>query len=151
MSASERRLCRWWCYVWGVDVGELQRARYVRLTTFRRDGSAVTCPVWLAPVGDGFAFTTDATSGKVKRLGNDQRVEVSVSDARGRVALGTRVFVGTAAVLLGDDVAPVRAAIMAKYGMLGRVLVLGGAVAERLRRRPTATRAAVALRLNATR
>lgn len=133
-----------------MDDSELDRAKYVRLTTFRRDGSAVTCPVWLARTGDTFGFTTDADSGKVKRLRNDARVEVSVSDVRGRVPMDARTYVGTARVLTGGEVDPVARAITRKYGILGRVLVVGGALVEKLRRRPS-NRAAVELRLNATR
>jgi PPOX class probable F420-dependent enzyme len=134
-----------------VDTAALDRAKYIRLTTYRRDGRAVTCPVWLARLDDAYVFTTDATSGKVKRLANDQRVEVSPSDARGRVAMGATVYVGTGRLLSGDDVERVRAAISEKYGVLGKLIVVVGTLVAKLRRKPVGERAAVELRINGTR
>ena len=134
-----------------MDTSELARAKYVRLTTFRRDGTAVTCPVWLAPVGGAYAFTTDLTSGKVKRLRHDERVEVSVSDARGRVAGGARVYAGKGRVVTGDEADRAQRAILAKYRVLGRLLTWSARLARAVRRRAPDERGAVEVRLTATR
>lgn len=66
------------------DLADLDRQKYVRLTTFKRDGTAVHTPVWFAVDGTSLLVWTDGRSGKVKRLRNDPRVEVVASDARGR-------------------------------------------------------------------
>ena len=56
-------------------------ARYVSLTTFKRDGNPVSCPVWIAPALSGSPFRSDelvfvslADSFKVKRLRRNSRV-----------------------------------------------------------------------------
>ncbi|HET6951778.1 MAG TPA: PPOX class F420-dependent oxidoreductase [Acidimicrobiales bacterium] len=61
----------------------LAQARYVRLTTYRRDGTPVATPVWFA-LGDGalYAWTGEDT-GKVKRIRNEPRVTVGPCNARG--------------------------------------------------------------------
>ena len=64
------------------------KARYLSLTTFRRDGRAVATAVWFVPDGDRLLVLTGATSGKVKRLRNDARVLVAPSDMRGRPNAG---------------------------------------------------------------
>ena len=135
-----------------MDTGELDKATYIRLTTFRRDGTAVSCPVWLALTGDAtYVFTTDLDSGKAKRLRNDQRVEASVSDARGRVAAGARVYVGRGRVLEGADADAAYAAIARRHRVLGPLLALGGRIGGLVRRRPAVPRGGVELRLTGTR
>ena len=65
-----------------MDIGS---QKYVNITTLRRSGESVSSPVWIAPLGDGtFGFTTDGTSGKVKRLRNSGKVLVAPCDMRGR-------------------------------------------------------------------
>ena len=74
-------------------------SRHVRLTTFRRDGTAVPTPVWYALDGDALVVVSEAAAGKVKRIRNDGRVVVTACDFRGRVAEGAATAEGTARLL----------------------------------------------------
>lgn len=57
---------------------------YANLTTFRKTGVAVPTPIWFAlHNGKLYVMTTD-TSGKVKRIRNNPRVQLAPSDARGK-------------------------------------------------------------------
>jgi hypothetical protein len=49
-------------------IDDVAGERFVSLTTFRRDGTPVATPVWIARDGDALVVTTPADSGKVKRL-----------------------------------------------------------------------------------
>lgn len=102
-------------------------AKYVALTTYKRDGSEKTLPVWIADLGDGtVGFTTSGDSYKVKRIANDPRVVLQESNSRGQVADGSEPVEGTAAIVTGADFERVRAAIKAKYGwQFGMIVVLG--------------------------
>ncbi|MCY1143810.1 PPOX class F420-dependent oxidoreductase [Actinoplanes sp. Pm04-4] len=64
---------------------QLGSAKYVLLTTFRKDGSPVATPVWVLPDGDGVAIWTESRSYKVKRVRNNPRVTVAACDFRGNV------------------------------------------------------------------
>jgi len=64
---------------------ELDREHYVSLVTFRKNGRAVATPVWWALDGERFYVFTEADSGKMKRLRNDERVRLSGCDWRGKV------------------------------------------------------------------
>ncbi len=110
--------------------------KYVSVTTFRRNGDAVATPVWFAPRNDGtFVFTTDPTSGKVKRLRNDQRVEVRPCSVRGAVRAGAPVGTGTATIIgPGSEYQAVVAALKSKYGWFVTVVELGGSIKQRLKR-----------------
>jgi hypothetical protein len=67
--------------------GPVSGATYVRLTTFRRDGTAVGTPVNIVVDGDSAFFRTWDVTGKAKRIRHTPGVEVAVSTFRGR-ALG---------------------------------------------------------------
>ncbi len=110
----------------------LGAAKYVRLTTFRRDGTGVPTPVWVVRDGDRLLVTTGATAGKVKRLAHTPRVLLVPCDARGRVAEGA-VEHEASAVVVQDAARQKRlnTLLIAKYGLLARVLLLSG----RMRRR----------------
>jgi PPOX class probable F420-dependent enzyme len=106
-----------------TTVSELGGAKYVRLTTFRKDGRAVPTPLWVVPDGNGLAAWTVAGSGKVKRLRRDGRVTVAPCDMRGTVSgpeIEARARIGDAA-----DAERVRRAIGRKYGLVGRLTIWG--------------------------
>jgi hypothetical protein len=98
----------------------LRTARYIQLTTFRKDGRAVATPVWLAPDGDTLLAFSDATSGKVKRIRNSGRVLVAPCDGRGR----TRGPAVEAVATLTDEAGTKRVleAIRHRYGWQARLL-----------------------------
>ena len=119
--------------------------QYVELTTFRRDGTPVPSPVWIAPDGDELVVITVDETGKTKRLGHTARVELRACDVRGRVAVGAPRYAATATVHRdGATIIRVKKAIGAKYGWWYRALTLVEPVMDRLPgRRP---RAAVLVR-----
>ena len=93
-------------------------------------------------------FTTDLSSGKVKRLRNDPKVTLRPCDMRGRVAEGAPEIAATAAVVVGAASDPVRAAIVAKYGLLARAMLLGSSISEqiaKLRKKPVEDRCAIVI------
>lgn len=101
------------------------RRRYVSLTTFRRSGVRVATPVWIAPAGDALVVTTQASTGKVKRLRHDPRVELAECDMRGRVRRGAPVVRGTAELVHDAALqAPLLDAIRRKYGWQYRAVTL---------------------------
>ena len=90
-------------------------ARYVSVTTFRRNGTGVATPVWFA-VDDGELFVwTRSDSWKVKRLRNDSRVVITVCDARGRTEEGAARAEGTARLLDARATGAVRKLLARKY------------------------------------
>jgi PPOX class probable F420-dependent enzyme len=59
--------------------------KYLNLETYRRNGVAVTTPVWFAEDRGVIYIYTLANSGKVKRIRNNPRIRVAPSDVRGRL------------------------------------------------------------------
>ena len=81
----------------------LENEKYVLLTTFRRDGRAVSTPVWLVQMPDGeFGFSTGSESGKAKRLRHTPRVTLQGCDRSGGDAHGP-VYDAQASLVTGTN------------------------------------------------
>ena len=91
----------------------LQGAKYISLTTYRKDGRAVATPVWFAERDGRLYVVTRRDSLKVKRLGRNPRVEVAPCTIRGRVTGATSA--GTARVLPESEWPAARKVIGKKY------------------------------------
>lgn len=87
----------------------LRGHRQVLLTTYRRDGTPVATPVWFVIHGGRVFFSTQATSGKVKRLRRDPRVLVAPCTLFGR-ALGP-ALPAQARLLEGQEAEAARRAV----------------------------------------
>ncbi|MBB1243251.1 PPOX class F420-dependent oxidoreductase [Streptomyces durbertensis] len=114
---------------------EISDARYVSLTTYRKDGTPVATPVWAVEDGGELLVWTRDDAWKVKRLRRDKRVRVEVCDVRGRVAEGAPSAEGTGRVMETAELPRVRRALARKYGWQFRLTDLGGALV-RFGRRP---------------
>jgi len=70
-----------------TELGRRQRlsvpGKYLSLTTYRRDGSPVTTPVWFVEEGGRLFVTTAADSYKAKRLRRNPAAMVAPCTARG--------------------------------------------------------------------
>lgn len=114
---------------------ELENARYVSFTSYKKDGTAVSLPVWIVPFDGGWAFTTEPGSFKVKRIQRDPRATLRVCGVRGAVSEGATEFVGRAEVLDTPTAERVNAAIRRKYWLAYRVLIAPSNLWARVRGR----------------
>jgi uncharacterized protein len=90
----------------------------VLLTTFKRDGTGVSTPVWWVDMGDGtFGFWTSSASGKAKRLAHTARVTVQPCNQRGVIKPGTSPEEATARIVTGAEHEAIRQRVIAKYGL----------------------------------
>ncbi|NTV62824.1 MAG: PPOX class F420-dependent oxidoreductase [Oscillochloris sp.] len=94
----------------------LQKHQYANLFTYRKNGQAVKTPIWFALKEGKVYIMTDAGSGKIKRIRNNSRVLLGPSDARG-TPRGETVD-GVARLLDPSEIAPAKAALDAKYGLV---------------------------------
>ena len=68
-----------------TPIENLAEAKYLSLTTFRKDGTPVATPVWLVRDGDHLYVLTVSGSGKVKRIRANSTVELAPCDIRGSI------------------------------------------------------------------
>ena len=115
----------------GMDDMALERlgsGKYVLVTSYRKNGTPVATPVWVVRDGDTLGVWTSADSWKVKRIRARGDILVGPCDLRGNPT-GAQL---PATAEIGDEatVARYRELIARKYGIVGRLTLLG----SRLRR-----------------
>jgi len=103
-------------------IQDLGTEKYVSVTTFKKSGAAVPTPVWAVPDGDSLLIWTAGSSGKAKRIRNNPEVVVTACDVRGNTR-GEGVK-GVARELPAEERERVRRLIIAKYGLLARLLMI---------------------------
>jgi hypothetical protein len=100
----------------------LSDEKYIRFTTFKKDGTEVSTPTWVVALDGGkVGFYTSSTSGKAKRLKNNPNVIVQPSDGRGRAKPDTSPLKGTAVVVAGTERDAIYGLVVAKYGIFTKV------------------------------
>ena len=106
-------------------IDSLGEARYVNLETFRKNGTGVQTPVWVARAGDELGIFTNGDSYKVKRLRRNTQVRIAECGVRG--ALKGPWHDGTARLV--EDQAgqqAILAALRKKYGWQMWLADVGG-------------------------
>ena len=117
-----------------VLLDSLAAESYVSLGTFRKNGTTVETPVWVAPLDGRLVVVTDGTSAKVKRIRANERVRLAACDVRGKVR--GNWLEGRARIIADRDHAErAHAALIAKYGWQMRLLDLGSWLGGRISRR----------------
>lgn len=107
-----------------ATVADIADAQYVMLTTYKRDGTPVSSPLWAAPDGDTMLLWTVTDSWKVKRLRRNNQVLVQACNTSGSKTTGPQV------AGLGEIVERTVAvdAVNRKYGLTGRLVTLGSRI-----------------------
>lgn len=98
---------------------------YISLETFRKDGSAVPTPVWVAGHEGRLVVITNGTSFKVKRLRNNPACRLAICNASGKSILSDwssgRCEILEPGAAFDQALAPLRA----KYGFQFWLLEVG--------------------------
>jgi PPOX class probable F420-dependent enzyme len=114
----------------GTLPSDLDRHRYLSLTSYRRDGRGVATPVWFVTDDGTIYVSTGETTGKARRLRHDPRVTLGPSDGRGRLRGAS--FEAVAAVAPAGDEPRIEALFDRKYPVAKPVLTflwkLGGVI-----------------------
>ncbi len=99
-------------------VSALGDEKFVSLTTFKKDGTAVATPMWIGRDGDHLFFWTPSDSWKAKRAKNNPRVVLVRCSRSGKVREGAHPVEGVAEVI--TDAATVQrlaGVVRRKYGL----------------------------------
>jgi PPOX class probable F420-dependent enzyme len=103
-----------------ADIARLDRASYINLATFRRDGRAVETPVWFAARNGKLYVFSEAKAGKMKRLRNGAALRVAPCGVRGKLR-GDWTLGSGRRVDDPETIAIAYDALLAKYGWLMRL------------------------------
>jgi uncharacterized protein len=114
---------------------DIAASKQISLTTYRKNGTPVSTPVWHVANGDSVTTVSTADAGKIKRIRNNPRVEVTACDIRGRIRPDARPVEGTATLLPESETERARRLMESRY-ITARI---GGWFARTFRiRRPAA-------------
>ncbi len=117
-----------------MDLSDYKREKYLSLTTFRADGSAVATPVWFAEDDGALFVCTDGDSHKVRRLQRNRAVEITPCSLSGKP---TRAPIAAIASLLSEsESARVQKLLQQKYGIQKRVWDVYAKASQLPRRKP---------------
>ena len=114
------------------ELSDLATEPHISLTTFKRDGTAVSTPVWVAGDDGRLLVHSAVDTWKVKRIRRDSHVRVAPCAATGKVH--GEALDGEAAIL--GDTALVEELEARKYGLMYRLIRLFRVVSRTLRRQP---------------
>ncbi|BAW05661.1 PPOX class F420-dependent oxidoreductase [Nocardia seriolae] len=101
---------------------DVAQAKYALLTTYKKDGSPVSTPVWIAPDGDRIVVWTTPDTGKVKRIRRNPRIALQPCDGRGKPR-SDEIITGLARILDAAGTEEVRAAVSRKYRYAGALAI----------------------------
>ena len=114
----------------------LGEEKYLRFTTFKRDGTPVSTPVWSIPLGGNeIGFWTSSGSGKAKRLAHTDRVTVQPCNARGNPKPGCAPIEATARLVSGPEMGEIQRKITEKYGLMTKITKALGSIVGAIRRK----------------
>jgi PPOX class probable F420-dependent enzyme len=100
-----------------VGLEALGEPKYILLTTYRKDGTPVSTPVWCVRDGFSLRVATQGSSGKARRIRNNERVTVAPCDMRGR----PRGLAVPASARIDDPARSAETArlVARRYGLIG--------------------------------
>ena len=106
--------------------------RYLSLTSFKRDGSAVATPVWFVCDGRRLFALTDLHSAKVRRIRHNPHVLVAPCGPSGKLR-GEPVPARAEVLTATADLERVQKLLMARYKVSYRLVMLFYRLGRRLR------------------
>ena len=95
--------------------------KYLNLETYRKDQTPVQTPVWFVIENDQIYITTKETTGKVKRLRNNQNGRIAVCSMKGDIK-GIWINVGLERINEDSDVEKIVKLRKKKYGFSARLI-----------------------------
>ena len=94
--------------------------KYIALETFRKNGESVITPVWFVEKDDMIWVVTRERTGKVKRMKNNNKVNVAVSNFSGKPK--GKWHSGAATIVKGDLAQKAISARNKKYGIMAKLI-----------------------------
>ncbi len=95
--------------------------KYLNLETYKKDKTSVKTPVWFVIEKDQIYITTKETTGKVKRLRNNQNARIAVCSMKGEIK-SDWVDVGLEKITEESDVEKIVKLRKKKYGFSARLV-----------------------------
>ena len=103
----------------GNHLDQFLDQKYINLETYKKDGTSVRTPVWFVIDNDLIYVITRDSTGKVKRLGNNQDVQIVSCSFKGEPK--NEWIKGKAEMITGEEADEIIKLRKKKYGMFARL------------------------------
>ena len=108
-----------------MDFNDFKDVEYINLITYKKDGSPVTTPVWVAPHDNSLVVTTSLNDGKVKRVRNNGKATIYITNQSGTKRLSESLDVIGSLVTEPEAKAEAVGVIKNKYGVISQMFLRG--------------------------
>lgn len=108
-----------------MDFNDFKDVEYINLITYKKDGSPVTTPVWVAPHDNSLVVTTSLNAGKVKRVRNKGKATIYITNQSGTKRLSESLDVIGSLVTEPEAKAEAVGVIKNKYGVISQMFLRG--------------------------
>ena len=106
----------------GNELNQFIDQKYINLETYKKDGTPIRTPVWFVIHNDLIYVITRDSTGKVKRLKNNQDVRIVLCSFKGEPK--SEWIKGKAHNITGDEADKAIKLRKKKYGMSARLIGL---------------------------
>lgn len=113
----------------------LDREKYMSLTTFRKTGEAVITPVWFAESKGTIYVGTGVNAGKLKRIRHTELVALAACTMSGKVT-GSEIEGKARVVSEPQEMSEAEAALSKKYGLARSIYYFILNTINTIRRKP---------------
>ena len=108
-----------------MRIKDFESVEYVNLVTYKKDGSYVTTPVWVAPYQNSLVVTTSLNAGKVKRIKNNGKATIYVTNQTGSKKLSESLDLTASLISESKDKSEAVEKIKKKYGLISKMFLRG--------------------------
>ncbi len=108
-----------------MNLNDFTNVEYVNLVTYKKDKTPITTPVWVADFSNSLVVTTSMNAGKVKRVRNNGKATIYITNQSGSKKLSESLDVKASLI---EDVNLKKQAtdlIRKKYGMMAKMIMKG--------------------------
>tara|TARA_B100001109_G_C18754475_1_gene423006 strand:- start:124 stop:492 length:369 start_codon:yes stop_codon:yes gene_type:complete len=104
---------------------EFANHEFINLITYKKDGTPVKTPVWVAEHENCLVITSSKSAGKVKRINNNGRATIYVTDRMGSSELSERIDVKASVIKDEELKQNALDKIIKKYGNMSKMFIRG--------------------------
>ena len=108
-----------------MELNDFLDVEYINLITYKKDKTPVATPVWVADYSNSLVITTSLNAGKVKRIRNNGKATIYVTNQSGSEKLSESLDLQ--ASLIDEPSVKKQAAdvIRKKYGLMAKMIMKG--------------------------
>ena len=108
-----------------MNLKDFSDVEYINLVTYKKDKTPVTTPVWVADFSDSLVVTTSINAGKVKRVRNNGKATIYITNQNGSEKLSESLDLDASLIEDIDMKKQAADTIRKKYGMMAKIIMKG--------------------------